>query len=117
MKHLLDIKPAGGTYIYSSSEAYTEEQVIDFERLWNWMKFFDFKVKGFSIDDKDGKLTFEKGYHASGHASASELLKIIEDIDPEIVLPIHTENPEYFVDNLKSYNVVLAQEGKSIEIK
>jgi len=117
VKHLLDIKPKGGTYIYSSSEAYTEEQVIDFGRLWNWMKFFDFKVRGFHIDETDGKLVFEKGYHASGHASAAELLKIIEDIDPEIVLPVHTENPEFFVDNLKGYNVVLAEGGKGIEIK
>ncbi|HMB46368.1 MAG TPA: MBL fold metallo-hydrolase RNA specificity domain-containing protein [Candidatus Methanoperedens sp.] len=117
VKHLLDIKPVGGTYIYSSSEAYTEEQVIDFGRLWNWMKFFDFKVRGFTIGENDGKLAFEKGFHASGHASAAELLKIIEDIDPEIVLPVHTENPEFFVDNLKGYNVVLAQEGKGIEIK
>ena len=116
VKHLLDIKPKGGTYIYSSSEAYTEEQVIDFERLWNWMKFFDLIVRGFSIDEKDGKLAFEKGYHASGHASAAELLKIIEEIDPEIVLPVHTENPEFFVDNLKGYDVVLAEEGKGIEI-
>ncbi|MCE8426709.1 MAG: ribonuclease J, partial [Candidatus Methanoperedens sp.] len=106
-----------GTYIYSSSEAYTEEQVIDFVRLWNWMKFFDFKVRGFRIDETDGKPVFEKGYHASGHASAAELLKIIEDIDPEIVLPVHTENPEFFVDNLKGYDVVLAQEGKGIEVR
>jgi ribonuclease J len=117
LKHLLDIKPAGGTYIYSSSEAYTEEQVIDFVRLWNWMKYFDFRVRGFSISETDGRPVFEKGFHASGHASAAELLKIIEDIDPEIVLPVHTENPEFFVDNLKGYGVVLAQEGKGIEVR
>ncbi len=28
MKHLLDIKPSGGTYIYSSSEAYSEEPIV-----------------------------------------------------------------------------------------
>ncbi len=61
VKHLLDIKPEGGTYIYSSSEAYTEEQVIDFERLWNWMKFFDLRVGGFSFGGNNGNLVFEKG--------------------------------------------------------
>ena len=95
----------------------TEEQVIDFGRLWNWIKFFDFKVRGFTIGETDGKLVFEKGFHASGHASAAELLKIIEDIDPEIVLPVHTENPEFFVDNLKGYEMVLAEEGKRIEVR
>jgi len=67
--------------------------------------------------ETDGKLVFEKGYHASGHASVAELLKIVEDIDPEIVLPVHTEDSEFFVDNLKGYDVVLAEEGKGIEIK
>jgi len=90
---------------------------MDFERLWNWMKFFDLRVRGFSIDGKDGRLSFEKGYHASGYASAAELLKIIEDIDPDIVLLVHTEDPEFFVNNLKGYDVVLAEEGKGIMIK
>jgi hypothetical protein len=33
------------------------------------------------------------------------------------VLLVHTEHPEFFVENLKGYDVVLAQEGKGIEIK
>lgn len=119
MKHLLDIKPSGGTYIYSSSEAYSEEQVIDFRRLWNWLQFFKFRVRGFKIVERDGKEVpeFERGYHASGHASASELLRIVEEIDPEVVVPVHTENPEFFVENLKEYKVVLPEEGRRIEIK
>ena len=118
MKHLLDIKPVRGTYIYSSSEAYNEEQVIDFRRLWNWLQFFNFKVRGFKMVEKEGKELpeFEKGYHASGHASAGELLRIVREIDPGIVLPVHTEHPEFFVENLKEYQVVLAEEGKRIEI-
>ncbi|MGD1061001.1 MAG: MBL fold metallo-hydrolase RNA specificity domain-containing protein [Methanomassiliicoccales archaeon] len=102
MGKLLDIKPEGGTYIYSSSEAYTEEQVIDFLRLDNWLKMFKFDVKGFEIVDKDGKLApeFIPGFHASGHASASSLLKIIERIEPEQVMPVHTERPEFFEEKL-----------------
>jgi len=118
MKHLLDIKPENGTYIYSSSEAYNEDQVIDFLRLWNWMQFFNFKVRGFKIVSRDGKAQpeFEKGYHASGHASASELLKIVREINPETVQPVHTENPGFFEENLKEYRVLLAEEGKRIGI-
>ena len=119
IKHLLDIKPSGGTYIYSSSEAYTEEQVIDFQRLWNWLQRLKFRVKGFKIVEKNGKELpeFERGYHASGHASASELLRIVKEINPKIVLPVHTEYPEFFVENLKEYKVVLPEEGKKIEIR
>ncbi|MFQ5822129.1 MAG: MBL fold metallo-hydrolase RNA specificity domain-containing protein [Candidatus Heimdallarchaeota archaeon] len=117
MKHLLDIKPEGGTYIYSSSEAYTEEQVIDFRRLWNWLKFFNFTVKGFNIIEKGGRILpeFEEGYHASGHISAEGLLQMIHGINPEIVIPVHTENPEFF-NNLKEYRVILPEEGQKFEL-
>lgn len=51
-------------------------------------------------------------YHASGHASVSELLRIVEEINPRIVVPVHTENPEFFVEKLKGYKVMVAEEGE-----
>jgi len=48
IKHLIDIDPLpGGLYIYSSSEAYEEEQVIDQRRLHNWLERFGFEHVGF----------------------------------------------------------------------
>ncbi len=113
MKHLLDIKPQGGTYIYSSSEAYTEEQVIDFLRLYNWLKLFNLKVKGFKIVEKNGRAMprFERGYHASGHASGEELLRMVEEIQPEVVVPVHTERPEFFVERLSGVRVEVVGDG------
>jgi ribonuclease J len=95
MPHLLDIMPNGGTYIYSSSEAFGEEQEFSFLRLWNWLQYFGFEVHGFRVD-KSGKPIFEKGLHASGHVSREELRKVIEEIDPDYVIPVHTEKPELF---------------------
>jgi mRNA degradation ribonuclease J1/J2 len=40
-----------------------------------------------------------------------------EEINPRIVLPVHTENPEFFVEKLKGYKVVVAEEGRRIEVK
>lgn len=114
MKNLLDIKPEGGTYIYSSSEAFTEEAVFDFVRLWEWLKFFDFEVVGFKIEE--GKPEFERGYHASGHASPGELLAAVEEIDPEIVVPIHTEEPGFYKEKLKGRDVKLVKNGEKIKI-
>ncbi len=34
--------------------------------------------------------------HASGHANYPELKKMVEDIKPKKVIPIHTEHPELF---------------------
>ncbi|WP_456474948.1 MBL fold metallo-hydrolase RNA specificity domain-containing protein [Candidatus Pyrohabitans sp.] len=118
VKHLLDIKPEGGTYIYSSSEAYTEEQVIDFLRLYNWLKFFNFEVRGFGIVEKKGKPApaFERGYHASGHASGEEMLRMVEEIQPEVLIPVHTENPEFFAERLEGVRVEVVGEGERLVV-
>lgn len=114
MPHLLDIMPDGGTYIYSSSEAFGEEQVFSFLRLWNWLQYFGFEVHGFKVD-KYGRPIFEKGLHASGHISREELRKVIEEVDPDYVIPVHTEKPELFRWAFGE-KVVLLKNGESWEI-
>jgi ribonuclease J len=94
MGNLLDIRPKGGRYIYSSSEAHSEDQVFDFVRLHRWISRFGMEVRGFQ--EKKGNITFEPGYHASGHASADDLEKVVEAIDPGLVIPVHTFRPEFF---------------------
>jgi ribonuclease J len=96
MGNLLDIRPEGGRYIYSSSEAHSEDQVFDFVRLHRWISRFGMDIRGFQ--EKDGQVTFEPGYHASGHASAQDLALVVETIDPELVIPVHTLRPEFFRD-------------------
>ncbi len=98
MKHLIDIRPDGGRYIYSSSEAHNEEQVIDFVRLSEWLRRFGMRAHGFAIgDDGRPRFTSEDGpLHASGHASAEDLATIVREIDPEVLVPVHTENPGWF---------------------
>ncbi|MCD6369933.1 MAG: hypothetical protein J7L63_00325 [Thermoplasmata archaeon] len=94
MPNLLDIRPKGGTYIYSSTEALNEEQELDFVTLYNWLTKFNFQIRGFFR--KGGELVFEKGYHASGHASPEDIRKIIEIVDPDKIIPVHTLNPQWF---------------------
>ena len=116
MKHLLDIKPEGGAYVYSSSEAFSEEQEFDFSRLYNWLRTFNFRIYGFEMVEEGGRLKprFEKGYHASGHASKEDLRWIIEQIDPKIIIPVHTENPEWFAENFEGVRVL--KDGESVEV-
>ena len=94
ISNLLDIKPKRGMYIYSSAEALSEEQELDFVTLYNWLKKFNFQIRGFSW--KGEGLVFEKGYHASGHASPEDIRKIIEIVDPDKIIPVHTLNPQWF---------------------
>ncbi|MFX1376200.1 MAG: MBL fold metallo-hydrolase [Promethearchaeota archaeon] len=116
MNNLLDIKPNSGTYIYSSSEAFEEESEFDFVRLNHWLKHFKFKIYGFEVIDEGTreKPIFTKGFHASGHASKKDLRWAIEIINPDIIIPVHTDNPEWFSENFD--NAVLLEDGQIYEI-
>lgn len=100
MKHLIDIRPEGGHYIYSSSEAHNEEQEVDFIRLGEWLTRFRVKPHGFEIGNA-GRPIFTSAdgpLHASGHADPDDLTEIIREVDPEILIPVHTENSKWFKD-------------------
>lgn len=116
MKHLLDIKPDNGTYIYSSSEAFSEEQIIDLQRLWKWLNYLKFNVCGFDMVQIGGELipNFIKGYHASGHASKGELREVIEKIDPDTLIPVHTTNINWFKDNFE--NIADIKENGQVQL-
>ncbi|MDP3062205.1 MAG: MBL fold metallo-hydrolase RNA specificity domain-containing protein [Chloroflexota bacterium] len=97
LKNLIDIEPHGAHYIYSTSEAHSEEQKIDLERLRRWIAHFQMTFVG----DPD----VERGFHASGHASGDELLAMIRAVQPRILVPVHTQQPERFVEALKGTGI------------
>jgi len=88
---LLDIYPNGGIYIYSSSEAYDEEMLVDQERIRNWINFFNFKLYGNLGKDRESS-----GFHASGHVHRKGLEELIEETKPEFLIPVHTLNKGFF---------------------
>ena len=78
---LIDIKPAPGCqFIHSMSEPHSEEDLED-EIMRNWIEHF--------------KLRFHQ-LHASGHMNRQELTDMINQVNPEKVYPVHTENPQLF---------------------
>lgn len=80
MGEFIDIKPENGsTFIHSLSEPFNEEMLIDYQRLHNWLKHF-----GMGIVQS----------HASGHATGDEIKEMVKEINPRVLLPIHTEHPE-----------------------
>jgi len=117
LKNLLDFHPNQGTYIYSSSEAFEEESEFDFFRLYTWLKHLNLEIFGFEVIEEGGRLKpkFMEGYHASGHASKSDLIRAIDINDPEIIIPIHTDNPDWF--NKQFNNAVLLKDDETYVIK
>lgn len=87
---LIDIEPESGTFIYSASEAYDEEQKFDHQRLENWLDYFKLTTVG-------GLPGAEQGpFHASGHIDGPGMEWVIETINPGRILPVHTQRLNWF---------------------
>jgi ribonuclease J len=101
---LIDIRPAEGScYIRSVTEPLDEEAEIELERVENWLRHFD--------------LYPYHQIHASGHASGHELTKLIAEISPKAVFPVHTEKPERFQDVVPAgIGVFVPEKGKQYRL-
>ncbi|MFX1563519.1 MAG: MBL fold metallo-hydrolase [Promethearchaeota archaeon] len=73
--------PASGIYLLSASEPFNEESEIGFDKLLNWLA-----LSGLAMYSA----------HCSGHIHPIELSKTLEEMQPKLVLPIHTEAPQLF---------------------
>jgi ribonuclease J len=118
INRLIDIHPHGGTYIYSSSEAFSEEQRMDIRRLKNWLEHFAIDAVGLPDEETGEVPPGQKGFHASGHASGPELLGMIREIQPHVLVPIHTEKPGHFLEQLAGtgIEVRLPELGKAMDL-
>lgn len=50
--------------------------------------------------------------HASGHISKDNLLAFIEIINPDVIIPVHTENPEKLGALVQNRNVYVIDDGE-----
>ena len=81
---LMDLRPRPGSlFIRSLVEPFNEEMEMDEERVNNWMDKFGLEMHQ---------------VHASGHACGEDLRALIDAVSPRVVVPIHTERPEAFLD-------------------
>jgi ribonuclease J len=103
LPELIDLKPrTGSIYIKSTSEALNEEEIFDLNRLHNWLNHFGIQYYHF---------------HASGHAPGIDIVEMVNEINPKILIPIHTDKAEMFNRLIRKVNIVRAEVGKEIEIK
>lgn len=116
----------GSLYVFSSSEPHDEEQEIDFRRLHGWLDHFGFRKCGLPVEIKKGPGArsdweipeAEKGLHASGHACGPDLLEVAQGIKPEILIPVHSEHPEFYIEHLSGsgIKVTLPAAGGTIKV-
>jgi ribonuclease J len=121
LNELPGIHPAPGSlYVFSSSEPHDEEQEIDFRRLHHWLDHFGLRAFGLPVE-KNGDWEIpeaEHGLHASGHACGPDLLEVARGIKPEILIPVHSEHPEFYMKHLSGsdIDVVLPSSDGAIEV-
>lgn len=109
---LLDLQNVdGGNYLYSSSRAYDDEQAADLDRLRNWVRHMGFTLHG-DPDDPD-----RVPLHASGHASGSELVDFVTTVRPDVLIPIHTEEPEWWDAQLAGTGIPIRKPVRGKEIR
>lgn len=73
--------------------------------------------KGYLDEPKNA--AFVEGFpldrlHTSGHADISAIRTAIEITQPEIVIPIHTESPDKFMDIVGNRTVLVCEDGENI---
>ncbi len=121
LNELPSIQPrTGSLYVFSSSEPHNEEQEMDFWRLHHWLEHFRLRAFGLPVyrNSKWEIAEEEKGLHASGHACGPDLIRIAREIQPEVLVPVHSEKPKFYVDNLSDsgIKVILPSEYGTVEI-
>jgi len=77
---LLEDKPFKCNFVLSKSEPFNEEMVISFDRLLHWLASYQIKQY--------------HQIHVSGHCGKTDLVNIVEEVNPDVLIPIHTENPK-----------------------
>ncbi|MGB9885910.1 MAG: exonuclease [Moorellales bacterium] len=108
---LLDIGPIGGTYVYSSSEAFDEEMLLDQERVRNWIDRFGFELFGTLGRERE-----KSGFHASGHIHGPGLEELVHTVKPQILVPVHTQEVSFFDRFRETCRVVVPRRGESLEV-
>jgi ribonuclease J len=92
-----------GMFISSSVDPYSELMYDNTEEISN--KMIRFGIPTLKV-------------HASGHANSADIINFIEHIDPAILVPIHTDNPDFFGKLFKNGKIEVKNlhNGQTLEI-
>ncbi|MEM3408517.1 MAG: MBL fold metallo-hydrolase [Candidatus Micrarchaeia archaeon] len=97
VNNLLDIDLTNGIYIYSRSEPFDELSEISFDRVMNWATELNLQIAS------------GPDLHVSGHAYRNEIIDVVDIVNPQYIIPVHTNTPETFKEIFKD-KVLLPEE-------
>ena len=79
-----------------------------------WRGYTDnpqFKAVESAIERCHGKIHY---VHASGHIHSKDLITLIRDLNPQVLLPVHTETPEAFLEHFPQTQLI--QDSQKINL-
>jgi ribonuclease J len=94
--------PASGIYLLSASEPFNEESEISFDKLKNWLA-----LSGLAMYSA----------HCSGHIHPIELGQTLNEMQPKLVMPIHTDAPELFQRFIKPSGLLVKTPKPAVAYK
>jgi ribonuclease J len=104
--------PEKAVYIYSSSEAYDEDMMIDHTRMRSWIDFFGMELYGALGAERE-----RFGFHASGHIHGPGLVEFVETIKPQVLIPVHSEDRSFFEKHFAGkLKLLLPEPGETITL-
>lgn len=87
MNNLFDLFPdrsrAGGLYIHSQTQPHNDDMEQDMFRLRRWLMAFNLNAPGHEV----------LRTHVSGHIGEEDLHRIVDELRPKLLVPIHSEHP------------------------
>jgi len=91
-------------FIKAQCEPFSPDMALDEERMINWLEEFgiDYEEGEPEIPDDCNNPECEKikpiidRSHVSGHASRPELKELIDKLEPNYLIPVHTQDPTEF---------------------
>ena len=91
---MMCVRPSMKKYLENYPEGFSFEGCTMFYSMWegykkekNMKEFLEF------MEEKGVKII---SLHTSGHADEKDFDKLIKKVEPEIIIPVHTENSEWF---------------------
>ena len=94
-----DGRKVPGTYVYGKAEPFKEEMELSFRRLMKWIELCGLKLEY---------------AHTSGHMYQGDIERLVSEIGPKILIPIHTEHPELFCE--WAMNVCIPHLGGTVQL-
>lgn len=93
-KYIMCVRPSMINYIKKLNELQSFEDGILFYGMWKGYQEKEDILKFLEYMKKQGVKI--RTLHTSGHADPNTIDELIEDVKPKIIMPVHTENEQWF---------------------